>query len=38
MSCLEVGGVGMAPLFDPFRSSRWRICVAGSSMDWKLID
>lgn len=32
MSCLVVGGGGMTAPLDPFRSRRWRICVAGSSM------
>ena len=32
MSCLVVGGGGITAPLDPFRSKRWRICVAGSSM------
>ena len=34
ISCLVVGGGGITPP-DPLRSRRWRICVAGSSIDWR---
>ncbi len=33
ISCLVVGGGGMTAPLDPFRSRRWRICAAGSSID-----
>ena len=35
ISCLVVGGGGITPPLDPFRSRRWRIWAAGSSMVWQ---